>query len=258
MGLAMAASDWAWLVSHAGVWALVLARVLGLCLTAPALAVPELDWRFRLGLAVLLSAVLIPVAEAQATRLTGWSIVSTAWGGLGEVLTGGVLGLSAALVVAAARLAGELIGAQAGLSAAMLLDPETGAELAPMGRLYGLIALATFLALDGPVVLVRALAESYHAVPIGGLSISRETAEVAFAHVGRALELALRAAAPAALALALAGIVLAWLGRAAASLPLITLAMPVRTLLGIAFVLLSLATLAVTLSGAWDALPWSP
>ena len=45
--------SWAWVLSHAGVWALVLARVLGLCLTAPALAIPELDWRFRLGLAAI-------------------------------------------------------------------------------------------------------------------------------------------------------------------------------------------------------------
>ena len=34
------------------------ARVLGLCLTAPGLAVPGLSWRFRLGLAVMLGIVL--------------------------------------------------------------------------------------------------------------------------------------------------------------------------------------------------------
>ena len=83
----------------------------------------------------------------------GWS--GTAQALLLEVLTGGVLGWSAALIVAGARLAGELVAAQAGLSTATLIDPETGEELTPLGRLYGWIALAVFLALDGPLVLVR-------------------------------------------------------------------------------------------------------
>jgi len=246
--------SWAWVLSHAGVWALVLARILGLCLTAPALAIPELDWRFRLGLAAILGTVLMPVLAPLIMSPVAWP--ATAQALLSEVLTGGVLGWSAALIVAGARLAGELVAAQAGLSTATLLDPETGDELAPLGRLYGWIALAVFLAMDGPLVLVRALVESYDAVPAGRLLISHETAMMAFAQVGHALALALQAAAPPALALILAGIVVGWLSRAAPSLPFVALALPIRSFLGLVLVLLSLSTLAVTLSGAWGTLPW--
>ena len=38
MGLEIGDGNWAWVLGHAAVWALVGARVLGLCLTAPALA----------------------------------------------------------------------------------------------------------------------------------------------------------------------------------------------------------------------------
>jgi flagellar biosynthesis protein FliR len=245
--------DWntAWLLSHGGVWALVLARVLGLCLTAPAVAVPELDWRIRLGLAALLGAVVLPVVEPIVTAPASWP--SLVWAGFLEVLAGGLIGWSAALVVAGARLAGELVGAQAGLSTATLLDPEAGADLAPLGRLYGWVALVLFLALNGPMLLVRALVESYHVVPAGGFSLSQTTVELAFAQVGHALELAIKAAAPPALALALAGIVVCWLARAAASLSLVALALPFRGLVGIGLVLVGLATLIMTLSGAWSA-----
>jgi len=242
--------SWTWVLSHAGVWGLVLARVLGLCWTAPALAVPELDWRFRLGLAFVLSLILIPVVEPALVPPVGWS--NTMRAELLEVLTGAVLGWSAALVLAGARLAGDMVGAQAGLSTAMLLDPETGEEVTPLGQFYGWIALAAFLALNGPLILVGALVESYQTVPAGGLLISPETANRAFAQIGHALELALRAAAPAALALALAGIVLGLLSRAAPSLPFVALALPIRWLLGIALVLLSLAPLVATLSSAWE------
>jgi flagellar biosynthesis protein FliR len=246
--------NWAWVIGHAGVWALVAARVLGLSLTAPALAVPELDWRFRLVLAFLLSAVLIPVLGPMIAPPLDLS--STGWALLMEVLTGGIIGWSAALIIAGARLAGDLVAAQAGLSTASLFDPETGEEMTVLGRLYGWIALAVFLALDGPLVLVCALVESYRAIPAGRLLISQETAELAFAQIGRALELSLRAAAPPALALTLAGVVLGWLSRAAPSLPFVALALPIRTALGVALVILSLATLVTTLASTWDTLPF--
>ncbi len=256
MALDISAWDLAWIASHAGIWALVQARVLGLCLTAPVLAVPELDWRFRLGLSVLLGAVLSPLVETVGVPPTTASITSGIWTGISEVLTGGVLGWSAALIVAGARLAGELVAAQAGFSTSTLLDPDSGEEITPLGRLYGLIALAVFLVLDGPLVLIQAVVDSYQAVPMGRLLISSETASLAFAHVGRTLELALRTAAPPALALTLAGIAVGWLGRAAPSLPFVTLAVPLRAVLGIVLIFLSLATLAATLSAAWSTLPW--
>jgi flagellar biosynthesis protein FliR len=256
MALDISASDLAWVMSHAGIWALVFARVLGLCLTAPSLAVPELDWRLRLGLAAVVCTVLVPVLETLVIPTISWSITGAVWVGLAEVLTGAVLGWSAAFIVAGARLAGELVAAQAGFSTATLFDPVSGEEITPLGRLYGLIAMAVFLALDGPLVLVQALVESYQAVPMGQLLISNETGALAFAQVGRALELALRAATPPALALTLAGIAIGWLGRAAPSLPFITLALPLRAVLGITLIMLSLTTLVATFSTAWSAFSW--
>jgi len=252
MGWGIAAGDWNWVAGQAGAWALVLARVLGLCLTAPVLAVPELDWRFRLALAATLSAVLAPVVGSWVEPPTTWS--AAAWAGLSELLAGGFLGWSAALVVAGARAAGDLVAAQAGLATATLIDPESGEVVNPLGRLYGLIALAVFLALDGPLLLVRALVDSYQTMPAGRMLLSTQTVTMAFGQVGRVLELALCAAAPPALALALAGIAVGWLGRAAPSLPFTALALPLRSLIGVALVLLSVTALVATFAGAWSAL----
>jgi flagellar biosynthetic protein FliR len=245
--------DLGWVLDHAALCGLVLARVLGLCLTAPALAIPELDWRFRVGISVALGAVLIPVVEPNIAPTAGAQ--NPALGVIMEVLTGGVLGWSAAQIVAGARLGGEIVAAQCGLSTSTQLDPETGVEQTPLGRLYAWVALAVFLALDGPLSLVEALVQSYRSVPAGSFVLSRATTETAFAQVGQALELALRIAAPPALALTVAGIVLGWLGRAAQSFPFVVLALPIRIALGVALVVLSLATVVVVLSGVWAALP---
>src|SRR5215213_7584102 len=167
----------AWLVGQAGATALVLARVLGLAWTAPALATSGLGWRLRAALVVLLGALLVPVVGGEVAAPSGWPALGRVC--LGELAVGAALGWSAALVVAGARQAGEVVGAQAGLSPAALFDPDAGDDLTPLGHLYGLLALGTFLALDGPLVLVRELVESYRVVPAGSAGWTAETASLA-------------------------------------------------------------------------------
>jgi flagellar biosynthesis protein FliR len=240
-------------ILHPSSFILPGARVLGLAWTAPALATPGLGVRFRLALAALLVAVVLPVAEPSlaAAAPAPSDGVAVARACLVEGMIGAALGFSAALIVAGARQAGELVGLQAGLSPAALLDPDAGAELTPLGHLYGLVALALFLVLDGPLKLVRALVESYRVLPVGGVVLTGETVQQAFDHVGAALELVLAAAAPTALALALAGLALGLLGRAAPSLPLMALTLPVRCAVGLVLVMLGLTALAGTLAAAW-------
>jgi flagellar biosynthesis protein FliR len=247
-----------WIVSHAGVAALAFARAAGLAWAGPGLSTPGLGVRIRLLLALLLGVMIAPaVAGGAETVVSGgswWNLVAAI---LGEAVVGACLGWSAALVVAGARQAGEIVGIQAGFAPAALFDSDAGDEMTALGHLYGLVALGIFLALDGPVVLVRALVESCRLVPLGSAlaALSENTAALAFGRVGQALALALRAAAPAAVALALAGVALGLLGRAAPSLQILALAVPVRAGLGLVLVLLGLAALVAALSAAWTSWP---
>ena len=249
MGWELTGLDAAGILAAVGKGVLVWARVLGLCLTAPGLAVPGLAWQSRIGLAAVLGAVLAPVVTAQAMPPADWP--AAVWTGLVEVFTGGLLGWSAGLIVAAARTAGDLVAVQAGLATATLFDLESGEEQTPLGQLYGWLALAAFLAMDGPMVLVRALVDSYARIPLGQLVRSDQAVALAFGQVGRALELALRIAAPPTIALVMTGIVLGWLSRAAPSLPFFTLALPIPVGLGIVLIILSMTVLVATLAGAW-------
>jgi flagellar biosynthesis protein FliR len=247
----------AWLVGLAGPWVLVLARVSGLCWSGPALSTPGLGGRGRMVLAVALTALIAPVVVADlASPREPWALGGSC---VFELAIGAGLGWAGSMVIAGARQAGEVVGAQAGLSPAALFDPDAGDGMTPLGHLYGLVALGVFLALDGPTHLVLALAESYRVVPpVGSISSpSPEVASWAFEQVGRALALALRASAPPALALTLAGLALGLLGRAAPSLQLVSLSLPARTLIGLTVAALGLVTLAATLGAAWQgAFPW--
>jgi flagellar biosynthetic protein FliR len=241
------------LIGLASPAAVVLARVFGMANTAPAWGNSNLGWRIRLGLALLLTLSLWPVVSPEIELPAG----PIALGRLCviELAVGALMGMSMALVIAAARQAGEVVGAQAGFSAACLFDPDAGPDMTPLGHLYGWLALGAFIALDGPLKLVGALIESYRAIPAGGLPLSLETAEAIFGRVAQALSLVLSAAAPAALALVLAGLALGLLTRAAPNLASMTLALPIRSAVGLVLLLVGLATLVATLSATWQGWP---
>jgi flagellar biosynthetic protein FliR len=247
--------DPAWVIAQAATWGLVVARIGGLCATAPLTALPGVDGRIRALLALMLGVVLTPLIGPKLGEVSSVD-ARFVWLALTELLVGGLLGLSASLIVAGARQAGEIVSVQTGLSTASLFDPETGEELSAVGHLYGLIALMVFLAMGGPLALLSALIESYQAIPPGGFRFSEASVTRVFARVGDALALSLQAAAPVALAMTVAGVVMSWIGRLSPSVPLLALSLPVRSVVGILLVFLSLTTLAATFARAWSVWPW--
>src|SRR5262249_19691237 len=141
--------------AHVPIWIIVLARVVGVCMTAPVNMIPGVHWAMRFALAMTLGLFLVPVIEPMVGPVA--PVPRIAWIASTEVSLGGLRGMSAGLIVHAARQAGDLVAAQAGLSSASLLDPDSGVELTPLGYLYGAVALAVFLALDGPLIMIGAL-----------------------------------------------------------------------------------------------------
>jgi len=247
--------DWAWNAAyaltseHGWSWGLIAARVTGLASTAPAWSTPGLGWRLRVALILLITFVVAPVVNGSWARPSdpmrmGQMVIA-------EVAVGAAMGMSFALVIAGARQAGEMVGIQAGLSPASLFDPEAGDTLNPIGHLYGLMALGAFLAMDGPLMLVGSLVESYRAMPPGDANLSVAAIDEAFGRVGWALALSVRAAAPVALALAMAGMALGWIGKAAPSLQMMTLSLPIRIGVGLMMILLGLAIAAEVFTGAF-------
>ena len=229
--------------------ALVFARCLGLAWTAPGLGTIAIGARIRLGLAMLITLAVFPAAHLETTSTRSPQALAQLLPI--ELAVGALLGLSASLVIAGAKQAGELVGMQAGLSPASLLDPESSEEMNPLGHLYGLMALGVFLAIDGPLGLVGSLVESYQAIPAGGMELSQETIDGLFGRVGWALALALKAAAPAAVALIAAGLALGLLGRAAPSLSLLSYSLPIRVAVGLVIVVIGMFTLANVFMMAW-------
>jgi flagellar biosynthesis protein FliR len=140
-----------------------------------------------------------------------------------------------------------------GLSLGAVFDPVGGEASTPFEPLFAVLAGLLFLALNLHLAVVRILAESFTALPIGGALPTGLLG--AFASlIAIALELAIRVAMPLALILLLAELSVALISRAIPQVNVFFLGLPVKILLGIALVAFSLPGLLNGFGGVFNTL----
>lgn len=234
-------------------FALVLARVAGVVWPITAWGPAGLEPRARLLLAVAGALLLTPLVGEGLIReiAPGPDPAALARAAVPELLIGLAIGLAAALVIGAARQGGEWAGMAAGLSPSFELGSAGpgGADepLTPIGAVYLGIALAAFLAIDGPLMLLDALVRSYRILPVA------TGPEWAAGMIGGAIRLALGLAAPVVVPLLLAQGATAFFSTAGGSSPWGSLAWPGRIVLGVVLVGLAASRAASALGVAWRA-----
>lgn len=139
-------------------------RVLALFSSAPLLSQKNVPVRVRVGLAFLItisaqaSLPAMPVIPLDSPLL--YAVV------LQQVLIGITLGFSARIVFAAIEFAGELVGLQMGLNFAGFFDPMSGAEGNAVGRFFGIIVGWLFIIINGHLLMIAAMVQSFQAFPV--------------------------------------------------------------------------------------------
>ena len=147
---------------------LVLARVGAAMMLLPGLGEAELPSVVRAGLAVALTALLLPgigpaVPVPPADPLVGAGMVAA------ELVTGFWLGWLARLLVQALPITGQIVSYMLGLSNVLQPDPVLGAQSTALARLLSLAAPVLLLASGLYALPIAALAGSYRLIAPGAL-----------------------------------------------------------------------------------------
>ncbi len=152
------------------VFVLALARVGGILIIAPILGSRIAPVRVRAAMAVFLAVAMLPAVPAEAAQAIGGDAGPLQiFAALAlQVSIGFMIGLVAEFVFGGVQLAGQLAGVQMGIGLSSLIDPQTQDHLTSLSQWQNLLALLVFLAMDGHHALIRALAESFTLLPLGG------------------------------------------------------------------------------------------
>jgi len=238
---------------YVGIFFLVAARWLPLTVLAPIFAARSMPATARLGLAIALTLLVFPAAQAASGPLpTG----STALALLvaREALVGALLGLVVAIPFYALEAAGRLIDTARGARMAEVLAAPAGVRTSPTGAFMLLMGVVLFLLVDGHLMVISAVGQSYLSLPVGAALPPDAPARVVplALHLGSELLLvALGIAAPVLATAVLVDLSLGLAGRLAPRLPLYFLGLPIKGLGGIAVLLLSLSVILGSLGGLY-------
>jgi flagellar biosynthetic protein FliR len=211
-------------------------------LVAPPFNTRMIPAQVKVALAIAMAIPVAPaVAESAPSPEVGPLIMAT----LFQIAAGLALGFIVQMLFAAVQAAGELIDLFAGFTIAATYDPFTNANQAVFGRFYQLLAVALLFALDGHLLLVRGFLDSFEAFTVlpEELPAMSEVAELLIQTLSTFFLAALEIAAPVLAALFLTEVALGLLSKAAPQMNVFMLGFPVKILLAIGLVGLTLPLL---------------
>ncbi|WP_211465995.1 flagellar biosynthetic protein FliR [Collimonas silvisoli] len=158
----------AWVVAF--VWPFV--RMLALISASPVFGEKKVAHQVKVGLAALLAIAIGPTLGAMPTV----PLVSAGgvWILIQQVLIGSAMGFSMRLVFAAVQAAGDYVGLQMGLSFASFFDPNSGGNTMVLASLLNMLAMLIFLAVDGHLMVISTLVESFHVLPVSDAPLAAE------------------------------------------------------------------------------------
>lgn len=221
------------------IFLLVLTRFSGIFMTAPVFGNAVVPIRFRVGLAVLMTALVFPTALGwPAPALEGPLDVTFAMAA--ELAVGVTLGFVANCLFIGIQMAGHMIALQMGLGMSMMFDPNTRSQTTELAVLFVLLATVTFVALDGHHWLILGVWKSFQAIPLGGFALTGGIMEHVLMATTGIFDVALTLMLPVLGVLMLAELALAIMSRIMPQMNVFVAGFPVKILLG-------LATLAATL-----------
>ncbi|MDD5613252.1 MAG: flagellar biosynthetic protein FliR, partial [Gallionella sp.] len=153
-----------------------------------------------------------------------------------QIIIGTAMGLTLRMIFNAFEMAGELAGLQMGLGFASFYDPQNASYSPVIAQWLGITASLAFLALNGHLIIISALAESFHTLPVGEMMPAKGYYSVA-AWGGNIFSYGVQIALPILAALLITNLALGILTRAAQQLNPFAIGFPIT--LGIGFFILS-------------------
>lgn len=239
--------DIGWLIAAL----LVSARVAGATMIAPVLGPTQIPAAARVVLVIGLSAFIVAALPLTAVAVPT-NVFALAAAALGEVVYGLAFAFGFIVAYAATQVAGRALDVQVGFGAAAVLNPATRAFSPLLGSVFGMLMIAAFLALDGHLVLIKALAASITVAPPGSVLTNLPAAAI-LNHSAATFTFGLALAAPVMFMLLLADLAMAVFARSMPQLNVFVLGFAVKIVLGLTGLALAVRFASAALGRLFDA-----
>lgn len=208
----------------------------------------------KIALAMSLAFFIIPYVNLSNTTALNNGLVYM-WQCICETLTGLILGFLANLTFVAARIGGQFLDFQMGYSMMTSYDPTSQSNAALIERLFNMFAVVLYFTIDGHLMLIKELVNSFSAVKLGTFVINSQSVLVAFNVFVQFLIIGFKIALPVILVLMITDLIMGLMSRTVPQLNVMFLSIPVKILLGLLSIIIVLPLIIKLMIATFGALP---
>lgn len=221
-------------------------RIGAMFIAAPIFGTRSIPVRIRILLAMLVSWILLPVLPTPPAidLISAQALLIS----VQQILIGLSMGFILQMVFSAFVIAGQSIAMGMGLGFASVVDPQNGVQVPVVSQVFLVTVTLIFLALNGHLLLIELVAESFRTLPIGVDGPSRDGLWQLVIWGGQMFAGGVLVALPTVAALLLVNIAFGVTSRAAPQLNIFAVGFPVMILTGLLFIMLSLPTVTYHLT----------
>lgn len=232
----------AWLASV--MWPFM--RIGAMFVAAPILSARSVPVRIRILLTLIIAWILVPVIPAPPVvdLISAEALLISVY----QVVIGVAMGFILQMVFAVFIIAGQSVAMAMGLGFASIVDPQNGVQVPVVSQAFLIMVTLVFLALNGHLVLIEVMADSFHQLPVGLIAPSRDALWQLVIWGSTMFAGGVLVALPAIAALLLVNLAFGVTARAAPQLNIFAVGFPIMIMVGLAFIILVLPTLTEHLS----------
>ncbi|MBT8127193.1 MAG: flagellar biosynthetic protein FliR [Gammaproteobacteria bacterium] len=231
-----------WLASL--LWPLI--RIGAMFAALPIFSARSVPVRIRVLLAFFIAWILLPVIPKPPVvdLISAQALLISVY----QVLIGVAMGFILQMVFSAFVIAGQSIAMAMGLGFASIIDPQNGVQVPVVSQAFLIMVTLVFLALNGHLLLIEVLADSFQRLPVGPVVISQDGLWQLVTWGSNMFLGGMLVALPAVAALLLVNLAFGVASRAAPQLNIFAVGFPVMILVGLAFIILTLPSITDHLS----------
>jgi len=206
-------------------------RIAALVMAAPIFSSNFVNNRSKLLIALAISIVIVPTipnAAPAVEPLSGQGLLIVAH----QILIGACMGFMLQLLFNAFIIGGQIIAMQMGLGFASMVDPQNGVTVPVISQFYLIFVTLVFISLDGHLILIQVLAESFITLPVLPIGLPAASFRDLVSQAGWMYASGVIVALPAIGSLMMVNLAFGILSRAAPQISPFSIGFPMTIILG--------------------------
>ncbi len=217
-------------IAQTQIFIMVFTRIMAMIIPVPVLGGQSIPTQVRIGLGIILSAILVPW-QPLGPEVQELGLLAFAAAILQELIIGVLAGFAATLTFGALQIAGEMMGLVSGFGAGNILNPAIGSAGSALDQLFIMVGMLLFVVMDGHHYFLMAVQKTFTLIPVN-TAVPFTDASTLLTLTANLIAAGIQLALPVIGALLLADISLGLLARVAPQIQIFFLGLPAKIALG--------------------------